>query len=120
MTPDQDTPRPLEEQLLERPRRVAGIDSHRQPVRLGERDSDGHVVGYIDEDGIAWESLAERIVARRGGRLFQALKLPPEDPLRDRLIEEALADVPDELIGDVARAAGELLAVRDLAQGLEP
>jgi hypothetical protein len=27
--------------------------------------------------------------------------------------------VPDELIGEVARAAGEMLALRDLAQGLE-
>ena len=120
MTPDQDTPRPLEEQLLERPRRVAGIDGHRQPVRLGERDAESHIVGYIDDDGLAWESLSERIVAQRGGRLLDALKLHPDDPLRDRQIEQALADVPDELIGDVARAAGELLAVRDLAQGLEP
>jgi hypothetical protein len=120
MSPENDIPRSLEEQLLEQPRRVAGIDSRRQPVRLGERDSDGHVVGYIDEDGLAWQSLAERIVARRGGRLFDALKLHPDDPQRDRLIEQALADVPDELIGDVARAAGEMLATRDLARRLEP
>jgi hypothetical protein len=63
MSPENDIPRSLEEQLLEPPRRVAGIDSRRQPVRLGERDTDGHVVGYIDEDGLAWQSLAERIVA---------------------------------------------------------
>jgi hypothetical protein len=119
MTPDYDKPRSLKEQVLAQPRRVAGIDSRRQPVRLGERDTDGHIVGYIDEHGVAWESLAERIVAHRAGRLFGALKPHPDDPLRDRLIEQALADVPDELIGDVARAAGEMLALPDLAQGFE-
>jgi hypothetical protein len=35
-------------------------------------------------------------------------------------MDEVLADVPDELIGDVASAAGTLLAIRDLAQGLDP
>lgn len=119
MTPADDTPRSLEGQLLEQPRRAAGIDSHRQPVRLGERDTDGRIVGYIDEDGVAWESLAERIVAQRAGRLFEALKLP-EAPLRDPLIEQALADLPDELIGNVARATGEMLAIRDIARRLEP
>jgi hypothetical protein len=120
MTPANDTPRSLEERLLQQPRRTAGIDSHRQAVRLGERDTDGHIVGYIDEDGLAWQSLAERIVAEQAGRLFHALKLHPDDRLRDRLIEQALADVPDELIGDLARAAGEMLAIRDLADGFEP
>jgi hypothetical protein len=104
-----DTPRSLEQQLLEQPRRIAGIDSHRQPVRLGERDTDGHIVGYIDEQGLAWESLAERIVALHGGDLAEALALPYEDPRRDPLMDEVLADVPDELIGDVAQeAAGQL------------
>jgi hypothetical protein len=41
---------------LEQPRRTAGIDSHGQAVRLGERDTDGHIAGYIDEDGLAWQS----------------------------------------------------------------
>ena len=119
MTPANDTLRSLEEQLLAQPRRVAGIDSHRQPVRLGERDTDGHIVGYIDEHRLAWQSLTERIVAQRAGRLFDALKLHPDQPRRDRLIEEVLADLPDELIGEVARAAGEMLAMRDLAEPLE-
>jgi hypothetical protein len=106
MTPANDTPRSLEERLLQQPRPTAGIDTHRQPVRLGERDTDGHIVGYIDDDGLAWQSLAERIVAERAGHLFDALKLHPDHPQRDRLIEHALADMPDELIGDLARAAG--------------
>jgi hypothetical protein len=119
MTPANNTPRSLEEQLLQQPRRTAGIDTRREPVRLGERDTDGHIVGYIDEQGLAWQSLAETIVARHSGRLFEALRLPDDDARRDRLIEQALADVPDELIADVARAAGELLAMRDLADGFE-
>jgi hypothetical protein len=113
------TPRSLEDRLLAEPRRTAGIDLHRQPVRLGERDTDDHLVGYVDEHGHAWESLTERLVATLGGRLFDALTLHPADPRRDQLIEEVLADVPDELIGDVARKAGSMLAIRDLAQGLD-
>ncbi len=48
------SPRSIERRLLEEPRRAAGIDSGRQPVRVGERDSTGHLVGYIDEQGLAW------------------------------------------------------------------
>ena len=78
-------------------------------MRLGERDSAGHIVGYIDEQGLAWESLTERIVALDGGRLAEALALPYDDPRRDQLMDEVLEDVPDGLIGDVAReAAGQL------------
>ena len=109
MTPANDNPRSLEEQLLQQPRRIAGIDSHREPVRLGERDTDGHIVGYIDQQGLAWESLRERIVAVQGNRLAEALSLPYDDPRRDELRDEVLGDVPDELIGDVAQgAAGQL------------
>src|SRR5215211_892888 len=92
-------PPSLDERLLEQPRRTAGIDAHRRPVGLGERDSDGYLVGYIDDCGLAWESLAEWIVARHGGALFDALMLEPDDTLRERLIEQVLAVVPDELIG---------------------
>jgi hypothetical protein len=113
-------PRSLADRLLQQPRRTAGIDLYGQPVRLGERDTDGHLVGYIDGAGLAWESLAERIVAEYGNYLGKALALPHGDPRRDRLMDEVLAGLPDELIGDVARAAGTLLAIRDLAQGLDP
>jgi hypothetical protein len=99
----------VEERLLEQPRRSAGVDASGQPVRLGQRDSAGHIVGYIDEQGLAWESLTERIVAAQGNRLAEALALPYEDPRRDQLLDEVLGDVPDELIGDVAQeAAGQL------------
>ena len=102
-------PRSVEERLLEGPRRTAGVDASGQPVRLGERDSTGHVVGYIDEQGLAWESLTERIVAVKGNRLAEALAVPYDDPRRDQLMDEAVGDVPDELIGDVAQgAAGQL------------
>jgi hypothetical protein len=104
-----DTPRSLEEQLLKQPRRTAGMDGYGQPVRLGERDSGGHVVGYIDEDGHAWESLTERIVAVRGQQLAEVVVLP-DGPRRDELMDQVLGDVPDELITEVAReAAGHFL-----------
>jgi hypothetical protein len=87
-------PRSVEERLLEGPRRTAGVDASGQPVRLGERDSAGHIVGYIDEQGLAWESLTERIVALHGGRLAEALALPYEDPRRDTLMDEVLQTSP--------------------------
>ena len=102
----------IEQRLLEEPRRTAGVDSSRQPVRLGERDSSGHLVGYIDEQCLAWESLTERIVALQGGRLAEALALPYDDPRRDQLIDEVLGAVADELIGDVAQEAACRLWLR--------
>jgi hypothetical protein len=103
------TPESLEEQLLGQPRRAAGVDSSGEPARLGERDSSGHLVGYIDADGLAWQSLGERIVAVEGQRLAEAMALRYDDPRRDRLMDQVLAKVPDELIGEVAReAAGHL------------
>jgi len=109
MSRSDESPRFLGEQLLEQPRRTAGVDSHGQPVRLGERDSAGHLVGYIDQDGLAWESLGERIVAVRGQRLAEAIALLDDDPRRDELMDQVLSEVPDDLIADVAReAAGQL------------
>jgi hypothetical protein len=109
---DNNSPHSIEQRLLEEPRRTAGVDSSRQPVRLGERDSAGHIVGYIDEHGLAWESLTERIVALQGGRLAEALALPYDDPRRDQLMDQVLADVPDDLIGDVAQEAACRLWLR--------
>jgi hypothetical protein len=104
-----DRPLTLEEQLRAQPRRTAGVDLTGQPVRLGERDGSGHIVGYIDEQGLAWESLAERIVAIQGHKLADAIALPYEHPDRDRLIDEALANVPDELISQLAQEAANRL-----------
>jgi hypothetical protein len=112
MSARDESPRSVEAQLLEQPRRTAGVDSSGQPVRLGERDSSGHLVGYIDDNGLAWESLPERIVAVHGQRLAEALALGYDDPLRDLLMEDVLAEVPDELIGDVAREAACQLWLR--------
>jgi hypothetical protein len=116
MSRQNHTPRSLEERLLTESRRTAGIDSHGQPGRLGGRDSGGYIVGYIDDQGLAWQSLAEQLVATRAGLLAEALQLPDSDRRRDELLEELLADVPDELLGEVAREAGALLALRCLAQ----
>jgi len=49
-----------------------GLDSHGNPVRLGETDSDGFVVGFIGADGTCWESITERDVATTCGRFMDA------------------------------------------------
>jgi hypothetical protein len=78
-------------------------------VRLGERDSGGHIVGYINDQGLAWESLRERILAINGARLAEALAPRYGDARRDELMDEVLESVPDELLVEVAReAAGQL------------
>lgn len=41
--------------------------------RLGDRDSMGHIVGYIDEDGNCWENLAERDRTTTAGRYMDAM-----------------------------------------------
>jgi hypothetical protein len=103
--------------------RTAAADRRRRQQRpagaaRGARHG-GHIVGYVDEQGLAWESLTERIVAVHGNRLAEALVLPYDDPRRDQLMDEVLADLPDELIAEVARAAGEALAIRNLAQDFD-
>ena len=95
----------IEQRLMEEPRRTADVDGSGEPVRLGERDSGGHIVGYIDEQGLAWESLRERILAVSGTRLAEALALPYDDARRDELMDEVLEAVPDELLVEVAREA---------------
>jgi hypothetical protein len=104
---------------LDEPRRTAGVDSSGQPVRLGERDSSGHLVGYIDEHGLAWQSLIERIVAVHGQRLAEAMALPYHDPRRDQLMDDALAEVPDELLGDIAQEAAGHLWLSQFGHGTE-
>jgi len=103
------TPASIAERLLAEPPRGAGIDGHGQPVRLGETDSQGYLVGYIDDNGLAWESLTERLVAIHAGRLAEALALSPSAPRRNQLMVEILIDVPDQLIADVAQNAVEQL-----------
>lgn len=90
-----DTSPSIEQQLLEQPRRAAGIVARGGPVRLGELDSHCHLVGDIDQHGLAWESLTERIIAVHGHRLAEAIALPYNDPRRDHLMDEVL-DVPED------------------------
>ena len=113
MTRPGTEPASVEARLLSEPRRRAGLDTHGQPVRLGERDSDGYLVGYIDEHGLAWESLTEKLAATHGPRLAEALSLPYDDPRRDQLLDQLLAELPDELIVDVAREAACLLWLKN-------
>ncbi len=113
---DQDkTARALGDRLLSEPRRRAGLDLSGEPVRVGERDSDGYLVGYVDEQGIAWKSLCERLVATAAGRLVDALSLPEGDPRRDGLIKAAISELPDELLEQALRETALTLALRRLA-----
>lgn len=51
---------------------ICGHDINGEPVGLGDVDSDGRPVGYIDASGLAWESLTEAQTAVACGRLFDA------------------------------------------------
>jgi hypothetical protein len=52
--------------------RESGIDTSGKPVRLGDLDSDGMFVGYIDAGGTVWESREERDEAIFSGRAMEA------------------------------------------------
>lgn len=54
-----------------------GHDSHGNLVTLGGVDTDGQPVGYIDAEGLAWESRAERDAAVGAGRLLEAMREQP-------------------------------------------
>ena len=106
------TTRALADRLRSEPRRAAGLDLNGEPVRLGERDSDGYLVGYVDEAGQAWESLRERLVATAAGKLAEALALP--DGRRGELIGAAISELPDELLEEAMREAALTLTLREL------
>lgn len=50
-----------------------GTDIDGNKRSLGDRDSMGHIVGYIDEKGNCWENLAERDRATTAGRYMDAM-----------------------------------------------
>lgn len=52
--------------------RTTGYDIDGTPISLGEIDSSGSEVGYIDLEGTAWESLEERDIATTCGRYLDA------------------------------------------------
>jgi hypothetical protein len=52
--------------------RTTGYDIDGTPVVLGDTDSSGRPVGYIDLEGTAWESLQERDIATTCGRYLEA------------------------------------------------
>lgn len=66
---------------------IIGHDSNGHPVKIGERDSDGHPVGYIDAEGLAWESKAERDEAVGAGRLLDAMREQPFAFDADRVLD---------------------------------
>lgn len=109
MTDRDANPRSIQCRLLREPRRTAGIDGDGEPVRLGEHDSRGQLIGYIDEKGIAWHSFTERVIAGYGHRLARAMAQPPADPRRDSEMDAVLDDVPDDLLVEVLdEAVGHL------------
>ena len=59
-------PDPLDSPLTE------GIDSNGHPVSLGEADSNGDLVLYIDVEGLCWGSRCEREVSLCVGRYLSA------------------------------------------------
>lgn len=50
-----------------------GVDVDGISRKLGDRDSMGHIVGFIDEDGNCWETIAERDRAITSGRYQDAM-----------------------------------------------
>lgn len=52
--------------------RESGWDLYGNQVELGDTDSDGHFVGYIDDQGVSWESKCERDCAIVAGQFFDA------------------------------------------------
>jgi hypothetical protein len=103
--------------------RAAGVDSNGQPVRLGEFDSLGHIVGYIDEDGSCWESLRERDTSTTAGRYEEAMAL-------FRRGDRTVAPDPDEFAREhcrdpehreeAAREAREQVEFYDRLRGAMP
>lgn len=54
--------------------RTEGVDVDGVSRKLGERDSMGHIVGFIDDDYNCWETIAERDGALTAGRYQDAMQ----------------------------------------------
>jgi hypothetical protein len=50
-----------------------GVDVNGNRCKLGDRDSMGHIVGFIDDDYNCWETLAERDGSLTAGRYSDAM-----------------------------------------------
>lgn len=50
-----------------------GTDSEGVARKLGDRDSAGYIVGFIDYDGNCWETVAERDRSLTAGRYHDAM-----------------------------------------------
>jgi hypothetical protein len=58
-----------------------GHDVNNEPVRIGDIDSMGFKVGYIDEEGLAWQSRLERDCALGSSALHDADDRERVDPI---------------------------------------
>jgi hypothetical protein len=65
--------------------KVEGLDSHGNFVRVGDVDTDGFLVGYIDDEGLSWESRQDRDAAVGGGTIHDSSQ-------RDRTNLDAILD----------------------------
>ena len=53
-------------------RKTLGTDGEGRTVAIGSTDRHGYRVGFIDRDGLAWQSRAERDGAVASGRYVEA------------------------------------------------
>lgn len=53
--------------------KTEGKDVDGIPRKLGDRDSMGHIVGFIDDEGNCWENVAERDGSTTMGRYIDAM-----------------------------------------------
>lgn len=72
--------------------RWTGFDSSNKPVVLGGTDSDGKRVGFIDADGLCWESVRERDLLLTSARYNDALIERKRNP-----------NAPPAVVGYIAR-----------------
>lgn len=89
--------------------KTQGFDVDGQPRSVGDRDSMGYIVGFIDDHGNCWETLGERDRACSAGRYHDAMiawerkgKVTPEpDP---KIIAETIC-LDRENVADAVREA---------------
>ncbi len=96
--------------------RLAGRDASGGVVRLGDRDSMGHVVGFIQSDGSCWESVLEHDTSTAAGRYADAVQefrrgLTPDPPDVRAIAQAACIDPAN--VDAAVQEAEESLAFYD-------
>jgi len=99
---------------------TAGVDVNGNPVKLGEFDSMGHIVGYIDDEGNCYESIRERDCCVSAGRFHDQVVAFRRGEREDMPDPTAVAKANCMEEANVPHAVSEIKEEHEFMEALRP